>query len=324
MVEFVWPGFLWALTVVPVLVLAYIRLIRRPTARVVAYPDLALVAAAGEHARRWRRHAAAGAFLLGLALAVASLSRPLVPIPVPADRSTIMLVIDISGSMRSNDVEPNRLEAAKAAARAFLADVPDQVRVGLVVFGGYATLIAPPGTDHEIISERIDSLYFIRRTAIGEGILEAVAALPGRVRPNPDGTLPPMPPGPRPPGVLIVLSDGRSNAGIDAVQAARIARQQDVVVHTIGVGNPTPIPDAWQIGGSLDESELQAVAQAGDGTYHRATSAEALTGIHRKLARAVGWERRPEEVSSLLALAGAVALTGALAVGRWFTHPLGF
>jgi Ca-activated chloride channel family protein len=283
-----------------------------------------MVARAVEQARPWRRHAAAGVFLVGLALVIAALGRPMFPIPVPADRSVIMLVIDVSGSMRSTDIDPNRLEAAKAAARAFLKDVPDQVRVGLVSFGGYATLVAPPGTDHEEIAARMESFSFIRRTAIGDGLLEAVAALPGRVRPNTDGTLPPLPQGARAPGVVILLSDGRSNAGINAVRAAEIARQQDVVVHTIGVGNPNPQANAYVIGGVMDESELRAVAQAGGGTYHHATSASALRGIYRQLARSVGWERRPDEVSGLLALAGAVALVSSLTVARWFTHPLGF
>jgi Ca-activated chloride channel family protein len=324
MIDFVWPSALWALLLVPVLAAGYLRTLRRSAARTLVFPDLEMVAQAVAQGGRWRPHVSAAAFLLGLLLVVAALSRPMVPIPVPADRSAIMLVIDVSGSMRSTDVEPNRLEAAKAAARAFLADVPDRVRVGLVTFGGYTTLVAPPGTDHSVIAERMDGFTFIRRTAIGEGLLEAVAALPGRVRPGPDGALPPIPPGDRPPGIVILLSDGRSNSGIDSVRAAQIARQQDVIVHTIGVGNPDPSPNSFVIGGTMDESELQAVAQAGGGTYHRATSAEALKGIYRRLARSVGWERRPDEVSGLFALGGAVALTGSLVVARWVTHPLGF
>ncbi|MDR7418323.1 MAG: VWA domain-containing protein [Armatimonadota bacterium] len=324
MIDFVWPGALWALLLIPVLAVGYVRAVRRPAVRTLTFPDLAVVRQAMAHSGRWRQHLAAVVFLAGLTLVLAAFSRPTAPMPVPADRSAIMLVIDVSGSMRSTDIEPNRLEAAKAAARAFLDDVPDRVRVGMVTFGGYTTLVAPPGTDHSVIAERMDSFTFIRRTAIGEGLLEAVAALPGRVRPGPDGTLPPIPPGDRPPGIVILLSDGRSNAGIDSVKAAEIARQQDVVVHTIGVGDPNPSTGAFVIGGVMDESELQAVAQAGGGTYYHAKSAVALKGIYRQLARSVGWERRPDEVSGVLALAGAVALAASLAVAYWFTHPLGF
>jgi Ca-activated chloride channel family protein len=319
---FLWPAFLWGLLLIPALVLAYHTLIRRAAARTVAFPDLGLVTAAAAVAAGWRRHLAAGIFTLGLLLALVAVSRPTFPMPVPADRSAIMLVIDVSGSMRSTDVEPNRLEAAKTAAKEFLAHVPDRVPVGLVTFGGYATLVAPPGTDHAVIRERIDALTFIRRTAIGEGLLEAVAALPGRVRPNVDGTLPPAPPGERPPGIVILLSDGRSNTGISSVRAAEIARQQDVIVHTVGVGARVTPPGAFVIGGPLDESELQAVARTGGGTYHHASSVDALKTVYRRLARSVGWERRPDEVSALFALASAVALVAAVGVARLVSYPL--
>lgn len=320
---FLWPAVLWSLVLVPGLVALYVSLIRRAASRAVVFPDLGIVASAAQAAAGGRRHIAAGIFMVGLALSLVALSRPTFPIPVPADRSAIMLVIDVSGSMRSTDIEPNRLEAAKAAAKVFLASVPDRVRIGLVTFGGYATLVAPPGTDHAVIRERIAGLTFIRRTAIGEGLLEAVAALPGRVRPNPDGTLPPAPPGGRPPGIVILLSDGRSNTGISSVRAAEIARQQEVIVHTIGVGALVTPPGAFVIGGSLDESELRAVAQAGGGTYHHASSAAALEDVYRRLARSVGWERRPDEISALFALAGAVALAASLGVARLATYPLG-
>jgi Ca-activated chloride channel family protein len=321
-VTFVWPSLLWALLVIPAGIVLYVWMMRRISTRPVTFPDVPTLAEAGRRARQWRRHGAAGALLAALALVIVALGRPVMPIPVAADRSTIMLVVDYSGSMRSTDIEPNRLDAAKAAARAFLKDLPDRVRVGLVGFGGYATLLAPPGTDHETISRRLDDMYFIRRTAIGDGLVEALAALPGRVRPNPDGSLPQPPQDPLPPGVIILLSDGRSNAGVDAVQAARIARQQNVVVHTIGVGSREWQPGTFTLG-TLDESELQAVAQAGGGTYHHASSAHALRDVYKGLARSVGWERRPDEVAAVFALAGAATLIGALVVARWFTYPLG-
>ncbi|MDQ7857408.1 MAG: VWA domain-containing protein [Armatimonadota bacterium] len=319
---FVWPALLWALLLVPAGVAAYVWFIRRLVVRPVTFPDVPVLAEAGRAAGRWRRHGAAAALLGALALVIVAVSRPVMPIPVPADRVAIMLVVDHSGSMRSTDIEPNRLEAAKAAARAFLKDISPRVHVGLVGFGGYATLLAPPGTDHDTISRRLDDLYYIRRTAIGDGLLEALAALPGRVRPDPDGSLPRHPQAPLAPGVIILLSDGRSNAGFDAVRAAEIARAQNVVVHTVGVGAREWQPGAFTLG-TLDESELQAVARAGGGTYHHASSAEALRDVYRGLARSVGWERRPDEVAALFALGGAATLVGALVIARWFTHPMG-
>ena len=268
---FEWPSFLWGFLIIPCLVAGYLWMIRRPVRRVVAYPDVAVLAAAVRQGSRIRRHVPAAGFLLGLAAAIAALTRPVFPIPVPADRSAIILAIDVSGSMRSDDIAPSRLEAAKRAARAFVNDLPAQVRVGLVTFGGYATLVVPPGTDHARVLQALDGLTFIRRTAIGEGLLEAVVALPGRVRPLPDGTLPPVPPGPKPSGIVILLSDGRSNTGIDSVRAAKIARLQEVTVYTVGVGSKEYRPGAYLIGGPLDDVELQAVARAGGGTYFHAS-----------------------------------------------------
>jgi Ca-activated chloride channel family protein len=205
-----------------------------------------------------------------------------------------------------------------------LNTLPSGVRVGLVTFGGYATLLVPPGTDHDRVSRALEGLSFIRRTAIGEGLLEAMAALPGRVKPLPDGTLPPVPPGRKSPGIVILLSDGNSNSGIDSVRAAEIARLQEVTVYTVGVGSKTYRPDSWMIGGPLDDSELQAVARAGGGSYYYASSADALRNVYRRLARMVGWERRPDEVSGVFALVGAVALIASLATARLLTYPLGF
>ncbi len=321
--DFIWPACLWGLLLIPAVIVAYLWAIRRSARRVVAYPDVATLAVAMGAGGRLRRHVSAGVFVLGLAAVIAALSRPVFPIPVPADQSAIMLAIDVSGSMRSQDMLPNRLEAAKRAARAFVNDLPARVRVGLVTFGGYATLLVPPGTDHEQVLDALEGFRFIRRTAIGEGLLEAVAALPGRVRPLPDGTLPPIPPGPKPPGVVILLSDGQSNTGIDSVRAAEIARRQEVMVYTVGVGSKEYLPGAYVIGGTLNDEELQAVARAGGGTYYHATSADGLRDVYRRLARMVGWERRPDEVSGLFALVGAVALIASLAAARLLSYPLG-
>jgi Ca-activated chloride channel family protein len=320
--SFLWPESLWGLILVPVLLAVYRALHRRRPGSDLIHPDLGLIATAAAHARPFRRHVAAGMFLAGLAAIVVATARPVATIPVPADRSAIVLAMDVSGSMRSTDVLPNRLAAAQEAARVFVATVPKTVRIGLVAFGGYPVLLVPPGTDRERLIEAIGGLSRIYRTAIGEGLLEAVAALPGRVRANPDGTLPPLPPGPRHPGVVILLSDGRSNTGIDALKAAAIARQQEVLVYTVGVGQPVTPEGAWTLGGPLDEAELQAIAQAAEGRYFRATSAEGLSETYQRLARAVGWERRREEMTGIAGMLGAVVIIASMAVARVVTHPL--
>jgi Ca-activated chloride channel family protein len=314
MVGFIWPQVLAALAVLPLLAAAYLRLVRRPSLHPVTFATMPLLrpAAGG------RRHLPALLFLLALGAIVVTLARPTLPLPVPADRSAIILSIDVSGSMRSQDIQPSRLEAAQRAAKAFLEATPDRVRVGLVAFAGYATRLSPPTTDHRHLALLIDGLGTARRTAIGEGLLEAVAALPGRRRPNPDGTLP-APAGPLPAGVVILLSDGRNNSGIDPMIAAQTARAQSVTVYTIGLGSRTVSDFGWSIGGPMDEETLQAIAAVTGGTYHHAASADALHSIYSRLARDVAWDRQVTEVSAvgagtaaLLLLAAAIASSALL------------
>ena len=322
-VTFIWPSLLWGFLLIPILLTIYLRVMRRPVTLPVAYSTAVAAADAAARGSRMPRHLPAALLLLALVTSLTALARPVTVLPVPADRSALMLAIDVSGSMRSQDVAPTRLEAAKSAAKEFVAALPARVRVGLVMFGGYAQVVVPPVTDHARVSDAIDGLGFVRRTAIGEGLLEAVAALPERARPGADGTLPPGSSGPRPPGIVILLSDGRSNTGIDPLEAAEAARRQEVTVYTVGVGQRVTPGNTFTIGGPLDEETLQEIAQRTGGRYYHASSAEGLRDVYRKLARTVGWERRPQEVSAIAAALGAVALLAALAVSRLIMHPLG-
>lgn len=321
-VTFHWPGLLWGLLLVPALVAVYARVLRWPRRHPVFHPFTAMAAAADSRGARFTRHLPAVLLLAALTVVLLGIARPVVRIPVPADQSAIILSIDSSGSMRSTDVAPTRLDAAKVAAKAFLATLPRRVRVGLVMFGGYAQLLVPPTTDRERLVQAIDGLSFIRRTAIGEGLLEALVALPGRSRPSFDGSLPPAA-GPRPPGIIILLTDGRSNTGIDPLAAADIARRQEVTVYTVGVGQPFTPDNSFTIGGPMDEETLKEVARITGGTYHHATSAEALRSVYEKLARRVGWERRPTEAGAVAAFLAAATLLAALVLSQVRTRPLG-
>lgn len=322
-VTFIWPSLLWGFLLIPVLLAIYLRVMRRPVAIPVAYSTEVAAADAAARGSRMPRHLPAALLLLALVTSLTALARPVTILPVPADRSALMLAIDVSGSMRSQDIAPSRLEAAKSAAKEFVAALPARVRVGLVTFGGYAQVVVPPVTDHARVSDAIDGLGFVRRTAIGEGLLEAVAALPERARPSADGTLPPGPSGPRPAGIVILLSDGRSNTGIDPLEAAEAARRQEVTVYTVGVGKPFTPDNTLTVGGPLDEETLKEMARLAGGAYYHASSAEALRDVYRKLARTVGWERRPQEVSAIAAALATAALLAALAVSRLIMHPLG-
>ncbi len=316
---FRWPTVLWALPLLAAGAAVYLRLLRRPARHPVLLSTLTRARQAAQAARG--RHVPAilfGAAALATLLAAA---RPVAPLPVPADRSVIVLAIDVSGSMRSTDIAPSRLEAAKAAARDFLRALPRGVPVGLVAFAGYAVVLAPPGTDRDRLMALIDGMGTARRTAIGEGLLEAVAALPGRTRPLPGQPWVP-PPGPFPPGAVVLLTDGRNNAGTDPLEAVGVASAQQVTVYTVGVGERIPAPGAWAIGGGIDEETLQAIAAHTGGAYFHASSAHGLRDVYRRLARSLGWERRPTEVGAALAALAAVLLAAGLAAAWFRAFPL--
>ncbi len=312
-VRFLWPAALSGLVILPLLIAAYLWLLRRAARSAVRIPQIETLAAAmGGYPYR-RRHLAAAIFLLALAAMIVALARPTAPMPVPANVTGVMISIDVSGSMMSQDIAPNRLEAAKAAARAFVTGLPRDIPVGLVTFARFAVLHTPPTDDRQRVLDSIDSISTRRRTAIGEGLVEAVAALPGRVRPLPDGTLPPLPPGARSPAAVVLLSDGGNNSGIDPLTAADIARQQNVTVYTIGIGRrPGEYGQGWIIGGPVDEETLGEISRRTGGEYYHPSSAGEMRVLYQKLARRVGWQTRPVEVTAVAAIVGAGALAVAV------------
>lgn len=320
MPTFTSPEFLWALLILPLLAVAYVAGVRRSSRYRISYSTGSLLAAAAAQTGR-RQHLSAALLLVAFAATLLALARPEALIRVPADRAAIVLSIDVSGSMRSTDVSPTRIDAAKAAAKTFIDAVPDRVRIGLVAFAGFASVLSEPTTDHARLIGLIDGLGLARRTAIGEGLLEAVAALPDRVKPGPDGSLPPIPLNPTP-GFVVLLSDGRTNAGIDPLRAAEIARDQKVRVHTIGLGARVTPDNSWTIGGPMDEETLQTIASMTGGEYYHSSSAQSLHGVYRTLGRRIGWERRPTEVSAVAAGVALLALLAGAALSWLRFSPL--
>jgi len=312
---FHWPALLWSLLLIPLLVLGYLRAFRRPTRHPVEFPNTALLAAAMARAGRFRRHLPAALYLAGMALLLAALARPVAPLPVPSNKVTVVLSIDVSRSMLAQDIRPTRMEAAKTAARDFVRALPAGLRVGLVTFSSYATLIVPPTADHARVIEAIDLLTTEFATAIGDGLLEAVWALPGRVRLVDPAAPPATPTQPLAPATVVLLSDGQSNRGVLPHDAARIAREQQVKVYTVGVG--TPEGTFLNLGGRsiwvrLDEETLREMAEITGGNYYRTTSAAALRQAYRHLGRLIGWERAPTELTNLIAAFAGVLLLAAL------------
>ncbi len=322
---FEWPFMLWALWLLPLAVWLYARLLVRRPRRAVLIPNLELLAQAAAQHSRWRRHAPAALFLLALTAIIVGLARPVAPLPVPASSGVVVLSIDVSRSMLAEDLPPNRIEAAKLAAREFVHALPRGFRVGLVTFSSYATTVVPPTADRTRILDAIDLLNTEFATAIGDGLLEAIWNLPGRVRPLTPGSPPPPPAGPLAPGVVVLLSDGQSNRGTLPLEAARIARDLQVKAYTVGVG--TPEGTFLSIGGRsiwvrLDEETLRGMAETTGGSYYRTTNIGELRRVYRQLGREIGWESKPTEVTSVAAGAGLMFLVGAVTLSLLTVHRL--
>jgi Ca-activated chloride channel family protein len=296
--------------------------VRQPR-RAVLIPNVELLARAASYHSRWRRWVPAALYLLGLAAVIVGLARPVAPLPVPANQGIVVMSIDTSRSMLAEDLKPNRMEAAKVAAREFVHALPRGFRIGLVTFSTYATTIVPPSPDKAKLLDAIDLLNTEFATAIGDGLLEAVYNLPGRMRPTGLGGTPPIPPGPLTPGVVVLMSDGQSNRGVLPLEAAQIARDLNVKVYTIGVG--TPEGTFLSIGGRsiwvrLDEETLRGMAETGGGAYYRTTNVGELRRVYRQLGREIGWERRPTEVTSVAAGIALVFVVAAVASSILAVH----
>lgn len=320
---FEWPFMLWGLALIPVLAWAYTRVFGRRSRSAALIPNVELLARAAAYHSRWRRWLPPTLYLLGLAAIVVGLARPVAPLPVPANQGVVILSMDVSRSMLADDLPPNRLEASKVAAREFVNALPRGFRAGLVTFSSYATTIVPPTPDRPKILDAIDMLAAEFATAIGDGLLEAVWNLPGRVRPQSPGAAPSVPPVPLTPGVVVLMSDGQSNRGALPLEAARIARDLQVKVYTIGIG--TPEGTFLTIGGRsiwvrLDEETLRGMAETTGGAYYRATNAGELRRVYRQLGREVGWERRPTEVTAVAAGLAMVFVVAAVVTSMLAVH----
>jgi Ca-activated chloride channel family protein len=329
---FLWPLALLLYVIVPALIVAYIVILRRPSRVSVRYSSLDLITQAAAAGKPWRRHVPAVLYLLTLCAVIFTVARPMAPVPVPDNRTVVMLSMDISRSMMAHDVVPTRIEAAKKAAIEFVRALPRGAKVGLVSFSSYATLVTPPTDDHERVVQAVSNLTLEFATAIGDGLLEAVYALPGRTRPegSPGSGPPPMGPPPDgdrlPPATVVLLSDGQSNRGTSPEDAAVVARQQRVKVYTVGLGSPEGT--FLELGGRsifvrLDEETLKEIAQVTGGTYQRVSSTSELSRVYTRLGRSIGWERRPTEISGLSSVVVAGLFLSTVAVSLMWMHRLG-
>ncbi|WP_353234449.1 VWA domain-containing protein [Diaphorobacter ruginosibacter] len=343
---FLWPSLLWTLLLLPLLALLYWLIQRRGRGAAIQYPALALARQAMGAGALMRRHVPPLLFLIGIAALLLAAARPIAVLRLPAQQQTIVLAIDVSGSMRATDVEPSRLEAAQNAAKSFIAALPRNVRVGIVAFAGTAQIAQLPTVNRDDINLSIDSFQLQRGTATGNGILMSLAAIfPGsgidlvalsgreglfardlndlmlsESGGQPPGR-PPVAPGSFTTAAVIMLSDGQSNAGVDTLMAAQWAADRGVRVYTVGVGTPegTVIEfEGWSMRVRLDEQTLQSVAKMTDAEYFHAASAADLLKVYQTLHSRLALEKRETEISALLALAGALVVILAAALSMWW------
>jgi Ca-activated chloride channel family protein len=330
---FQWPEFLWLLAGLPLLVALYVYLLRRRKKFAVRYSSVALLktAMAGS---TWRRHVPPAMVLLALAVLIVAMSRPNAVMTLPSQHETVILAMDVSGSMRATDVEPNRLVAAQNAAKSFIGQQPDSVRIGLVAFAGTATVAQAPTRNKEDLYTAIDRFQLQRATAIGSAIIVSLATLfpDGGYdvasftfeKKKPPANFKPVPPGSYGSAVIILLTDGQRTSGPDSVMAARLAADRGVRIFTVGVGTPEGKVvgfDGWSMHVRLDEDTLRAIADLTRGEYFYAGTAVDLKKIYQAMSTRLVMETKKTEISAFFAAAGAVlVLLAALLSLSWFNR----
>ena len=340
--SFLWPQFLWLMLALPLLPALYLWLLRRRARQAVRYSSLGTVRAAstGLH---WRRHLPPALLFLALAGLLLAAARPMARVPLPWVRSTIILAMDVSLSMRVDDVKPTRMVAAQEAAKLFLRDLPKNIEVGLVTFAGSSQVPQTATLDRPALVKAIDGFQMQIGTAVGSAIVTSLAELfpdqginleemtfgskpRGRSLDDKDKP-PPQQIAPRAPGsydaaAIILLSDGRRTTGVDTLEAAKMAADRGVRIYVIGLGSASgngAMSEDMPIYLQLDEPTLREVARMTGGEYHHAGTAEALRSVYENLGSRVQVQTRETEVTALLALlsAGLALVAGGLSL-VWF------
>ncbi|MCB0163596.1 MAG: VWA domain-containing protein [Anaerolineae bacterium] len=340
-----WPGFLLLLGLIPLIIASYIWILRRRRRFAVRYSSLALVREALPRSSSWRRHLPFALFLLALVALIVALARPMASVSVPAGRANIILALDVSRSMCSTDIPPNRLEAAQDAALSFIQGQSPNTQIGIVAFAGFAELITPPTTDQEVLYNAIESLTTARWTAIGSAILTSLDAI-AEINPNvvpstglsAEIELTPVPSGVYMSDIIVLLTDGASNQGPLPLEAAQQAVDRGIRVYPIGFGTASgSIMDCSSFGGGpsfgggfgggggfrrgIDEETLKEIADMTGGSYFSAESAGELQDIFQELPTYLITKRELREISVAFTVIGA--LLTAMAIGlSLLWHPL--
>ena len=335
---FLWPEFLWGLIVLPILILLYAWLLRRRKKTSLRYASLSLVKEALGRRGAWRRHLPPALLLVAIGALLVAAARPAAIIRLPSQQETIVLAMDVSGSMRATDVAPDRITAAQTAAKAFVAELPRSVRVAVVSFAGTAAVVQAPTFSRDDVNAAIDRFQLQRGTAIGSGIVLSLATLfpdagidlsqitgqrnmpPGpNDKPKPEFT--PVAPGSYSSAAIILRTDGQRTTGPDPVEAAKMAADRGVRVYTVGIGTKegeTIGFEGWSMRVRLDEETLKSIANITRADYFYAGTASDLKTVYQGLSSRLVVEKKETEISALFALAGALLTMLAAGLSVWW------
>ena len=349
---FLWPSLLWLLLATPVLITAHIWLLRRKKKAALRYASLTMVKDAMAAGQRFRRHLPPLLFLVALIVMIVAIARPMAVVTLPSQHEVVILAMDVSGSMRASDVEPNRLAASQAAARAFIADQPRHTRIGVVSFAATASVVQPPTQNREDILAAIDRFQLQRGTAVGSGILVALKTIfpdvefdlrsqnPARdssrdsrrgasldqARDTETAAFKPVPPGSYTSAAIILLSDGQTTTGPNPLEAARMAADRGVRVFTVGIGTTNGEilgAEGWSMRVRLDEETLKGIANMTHGEYFYAGTAMDLKKVYQALNSRLVLEKKEIEITAMFSAAAAgIALLAALLSLLWFNRIL--
>lgn len=311
---FTWPLMLFSLIAVPVLVIAYQAQLRRRERGRARLAAEGLVAASAGRPDRWR-HVAPLLLLAALTLLLASLARPAATVAEPRREGTVILAFDVSTSMAAKDLAPTRLDAAKAAARAFVAKQPSTIRLGVVAFGDSAVIAQQPTTNRPEVLAAVERLTPQGGTALGRGIVSSISAIAGKPisvdETGQDGTAGGDDLGYYGSAAVVLLSDGENTTDPDPLVLAELASTAGVRIYPIGLGSPQGTVlevDGFQVATRLDEAMLRQIAETTDGTYYAASDTAALSKVYNDIDLA--WTARTEEreITSWFAAAAALLL----------------
>ncbi|MEO7056464.1 MAG: VWA domain-containing protein [Caldimonas sp.] len=336
---FLWPTMLWALAALPVILLLYVFLVTRRKKTTLRYANLGLVREALGGRSAWRRHVPPALMFAALATLLFAASRPAALITLPSTQETIILAMDVSGSMRAADVLPSRIVAAQDAAKAFVTELPRNVKIAVVSFAGTAAVVQAPTLSRDDVNAAIDRFQLQRGTAIGSGIVLSLATIfpeagidlsqitgarampPGpNDKPKPEFT--PVAPGSFSSAAIILLTDGQRTTGPDSLEAAKMAADRGVRIYTVGIGTregETIAFEGWSMRVRLDEETLKGIARMTGADYFYAGTAADLKKVYQGLSTRLVIEKKETEISALLAALGAVlVLLGAGLSVWWF------